>query len=140
MIPKEARCTLEGVMPSVVATIAQDGTPNIAYVSQVWYVDDTHVAVSHQFFNKTMRNIREVPYAMAQTFDPRTLAMWVFRLRHVESQHDGPVFEQMEMHLEALGAMTGTTGLWNLKAAEIFEVEAVSCTTVQLPAPPANAG
>jgi adenylate cyclase len=140
VIPKEARCTLEGVMSSVIATIAQDGTPNIAYVSQVWYVDATHVAVSHQFFNKTMHNIREVPYAMAQTFDPRTLAMWIFRLRHVETQQDGPVFEQMEMQLEALGAITGTAGLWNLKAAEIFEVEAVSSTAVQLPAPPVNVG
>lgn len=133
MIPGEARSSLEGVMPSVVATISEDGTPNIAYVSQVWYVDEMHVAVSHQFFNKTMRNIREVPYAMAQTFDPRSLAMWVFRLKHVETQQEGPVFEQMEMQLEALGSMTGTSGLWNLKAAEIFVVEAVSFVDVQLP-------
>jgi adenylate cyclase len=140
VIPSEARSSLEGVMPSVVATISDDGTPNIAYVSQVWYVDATHVAVSHQFFNKTMRNIREVPYAMAQTFDPRSLAMWVFRLRHVETQQEGPVFEQMEMQLEALGSMTGTSGLWNLKAAEVFEVESVSCVDVQLPPSSSTSG
>ena len=131
MIPPEARASLEGVMPSLVATIAADGTPNIAYISQVWFVDATRVAISHQFFNKTMKNLGEVPLAMAQTFDPRTLDMWLLRLRHVESQRDGAVFEQMEMQLEALGSMTGTTGLWHLKAAEIFEVEAVERITMR---------
>lgn len=135
MIPAEARASLEGVMPSLVATIASDGTPNIAYISQVWFVDETRVAISHQFFNKTMKNLGEVPLAMAQTFDPRTLDMWLLRLRHMESQREGAVFEQMEMQLEALGSMTGTTGLWHLKAAEIFEVEAVERVAMRPAAP-----
>lgn len=127
MIPEEARPTLEGVIPSVIATVSSDGTPNISYVSQVWFVDDRHVAVSHQFFNKTMRNVVEVPLATAQTFDPRTLDMWMFRLRHVRTESSGPTFEQMELQLEALASMTGTAGLWHLKAAEVFEVLAVEC-------------
>lgn len=118
-------------MPSLVATIAADGTPNIAYVSQVWYVGPSRVAVSHQFFSKTIHNLQSVPFAMAQTFDPRNLDMWLFRLRHVETQYEGPVFDQMEMQLEALGSMTGTTGLWQLKSAEVFEVENVERLTMR---------
>ena len=45
------RNCMEGVIPSSIATVATDGTPNITYVSQVHYVDKEHVALSFQFFN-----------------------------------------------------------------------------------------
>ena len=104
MIPAEARPALEGVIPSVIATISKDGVPNCSYISQVWFVDPTHVAISHQFFNKTMQNLKDVPFAQAQAFDPRNLDMWQLTLRHVGTQTDGPVFEQMELQLEAVGS------------------------------------
>ena len=125
MIPSEARPALEGVIPCTIATCSADGVPNVSQVSQIWYVDSTHVAVSHQFFNKTMRNLREVPFAVLHANDPRTLDIWQITVRHCETQHEGPVFEQMALQLEAMASLTGTTGMWQLKAAEIFEVEAI---------------
>lgn len=125
MIPDAARPALEGAIPATICTCSADGVPNASQVSQVWYVDPTHVAVSHQFFSKTMRNLREVPYATLHTNDPRTLDIWQLRVRHTETQLEGPVFEKMAMQLEAIASMTGTTGLWHLKAAEIFEVESI---------------
>lgn len=133
MIPDAARPSLEGIIPSVVATCSAEGVPNVAQVSQVWYVDATHVAVSHQFFNKTMRNLREVPWVMIKTNDPHTLDIWQIVARHSETQNEGPVFEQMALQLEAIGSMTGTTGLWNLKAAEIFEVESIKLLDLRRP-------
>ncbi|MDO9007174.1 MAG: pyridoxamine 5'-phosphate oxidase family protein, partial [Thiobacillus sp.] len=48
-------------MPAVVATAAPDGTPNVAYVSQVHFVDAQHVALSFQFFSKTRENVLAHP-------------------------------------------------------------------------------
>lgn len=42
----ELRHCFEGAIPSVIATCAPDGTPNVAYLSQVHYVDDAHVALT----------------------------------------------------------------------------------------------
>jgi predicted pyridoxine 5'-phosphate oxidase superfamily flavin-nucleotide-binding protein len=131
LIPDAARPALEGAIPATICTCSADGVPNASQVSQVWYVDPTHVAVSHQFFSKTMRNLREVPYATLHTNDPRTLDIWQIKVRHTETQREGPVFDQMALQLEAIASMTGTTGLWHLKAAEIFEVESIELIRVR---------
>jgi len=125
VIPAAARPAMEGVIPSVIATCSADGVPNVSQVSQVWYVDESHVAVSHQFFNKTMRNLREVPWVMIHANDPHTLDIWQIVARHEATLTEGPVFEQMSLQLETIGSMTGTTELWDLKAAEIFAVESI---------------
>jgi len=44
-------------VPSIIATADSRGMPNVTYVSQVYFVDDRHVALSCQFFNKTRRNL-----------------------------------------------------------------------------------
>ena len=59
----EVRPCMEGAIPAMMATCAPDGTPNVAYISQVFHVDDRHVALSFQFFNKTRQNILAQPQA-----------------------------------------------------------------------------
>jgi hypothetical protein len=50
-------------VPSVIATSSREGVPNLAHLSQVFLVDDDHVATSNQFFGKTLANILENPVA-----------------------------------------------------------------------------
>ena len=48
---------LEGVIPGHIATCDGEGMPNLAYLSQVQFIDNDHVALSYQFFNRTRQNI-----------------------------------------------------------------------------------
>ena len=85
----------QGIIPSLLSTCAKDGTPNITYISQVTYVDATHVAVSCQFFNKTKRNLLENPQAMVELWDPVTFEGYRMELRYVRSETAGPLFDSM---------------------------------------------
>ena len=94
-----------GVTPSVIATCAADGTPNVTYVSQVYYVDERHVAISHQFFNKTFHNIRENPFLCTLVICPNEYIMRKLMLKFVESQTSGEIFENMKLQLEVIASM-----------------------------------
>ena len=65
MITDEHQPCLQGMFPSCITTCSAAGEPNTTVISQIWYVDEEHVALSFQFFNKTKKNIAENPYAFA---------------------------------------------------------------------------
>jgi len=66
----DIRVCLDGGRPSVIGTCAADGTPNVSVISDVRHVDESHVALSFQFFNRTHANIRANPHALLQVADP----------------------------------------------------------------------
>ena len=76
MIPAEAKAVMQGASPSLVTTCSADGVPNASVISQVYYVDENHVALSYQFFNKTARNVAENPQATIMGLDPHTFGAW----------------------------------------------------------------
>jgi uncharacterized protein len=130
-IPKKAEITkemlsgMQGVVPSTLATASKDGVPNITFISQMFYVDAQHVALSFQFMNKTWRNLQENPIASAIITSPDTFSMWKVRLRFLEVQTQGPIFEQMEMQLMAITSMMKIEVDFVLKAALICKIESV---------------
>lgn len=116
---------LQGIIPSTFVTCSADGIPNASYISQVYYVDDTHVALSHQFFNKSVRNFYENPYAVALVIHPETAQQWRIYLRYSHSETDSELFDQMSAQLEAIATMMGMEDVFNLKASEVFEILSV---------------
>jgi hypothetical protein len=118
------RC-FQGVVPSLVATADTHGLPNITYVSQIHLIDDQHVALSQQFFNKTRRNLAENPNASAELYDPLTFQPYRLRLRFLRSEKEGPLFDSMKMRIQAIASHTGMDGVFRLIAADVFEVTRV---------------
>jgi hypothetical protein len=75
--------------------------------------------------NKTWRNLQENPLATVLITCPNTLSMWKLKLRYVEKQTEGPIFEQMDMQLMAIMSMMKTPVDFAIKAALICRVEAI---------------
>ncbi|MCI0507790.1 MAG: GAF domain-containing protein [Gammaproteobacteria bacterium] len=119
------RSCLEGVVPSMIATVAPDGTPNITYVSQVHFVDAQHVALSYQFFNKTRENILANPYATVQVIDPDNAAHYRMTLRYLRTETEGPLFENMKAKLAGIASHSGMSKVFRLLGADIYEVLAI---------------
>ncbi len=122
ILPDEIKPAMQGVIPSHVVTCALNGTPNATVVSQVYYVDPDQVALSYQFFSKTIKNIRENPRAVAWVINPETFESWDLELEYEHSETSGPVFDAMNMQIEAIASMTGMKGIFKLKAADIYRV------------------
>ncbi|HSN21212.1 MAG TPA: GAF domain-containing protein [Usitatibacter sp.] len=131
------RDCLEGAIPSMIATCAPDGTPNVAYLSQVEYVDPTHVALSFQFFNTTRRNALANPVARLLVTDPRTGARYRLRIRYLRTETAGPLFERMRAKLAGIASHTGMAGVFRLQGSDVYALEEIEAIPGEaLPPPP----
>ncbi len=125
MLPDEIKPAMQGMIPASIVTSSSEGAPNATFISQIYYVDENHVALSHQFFNKTHRNVRENPYMAAMLTDPGTLQTWYLELEYDHAETEGPLFDTMDMQLEAIASMSGMSGVFKLQAADVYRVLSV---------------
>lgn len=132
------RPCFEGAVPAALATCAPDGTPNVAYLSQVQYVDSTHLALTFQFFNKTRANILANPHASLCVTDPFTAASYRLAIRYLRTETAGPLFEVMRAKLSGIAAHTGMTEVFRLLGADVYQVVDIEplIGPRPLPAPP----
>ena len=121
-ITKDMIPAMQSVVPSTMATVSADGVPNLTYVSQVFYVDDNHVAISVQYMNKSWNNLSENPNLTIILTHPATIKMWKMDLVFKEIRYDGPVFDNMDMQLTAIASMYKVSEHFLLKAILICEV------------------
>ena len=123
VLPEEIKAVMENGLPPKVVTCSGDGTPNVTFLSRVYQVDRDHLGLSFQFFNKTTRNVRENPNACLLMWDFSTRTHWILQLAYERSETEGPIFDQMFMEIEAIASASGMSGIFKLKAADIYRVK-----------------
>lgn len=124
-LPEEIRGALDNGVPAVMVTCSAVGAPNVTVISQVYWVDEMHVALSFQFFSKTIRNVRENPRAWVGVTDFMRQSDWVLDLAFERSETQGPIFDAMDMQIEAIASATGMSGIFKLRAADVYRVLSV---------------
>jgi hypothetical protein len=122
-LPDDIKPVMQNGIPATVVTCSADGIPNTTIISQVYYVDPAHVALSFQFFNKTIRNVRENPHACVALNDVLGDAKWILDVQYDHSETEGKIFEEMDMQIEAIASATGMSGIFKLRAADIYRVK-----------------
>nr|WP_222623067.1 GAF domain-containing protein [Ramlibacter cellulosilyticus] len=138
---QDIRGCFEGIIPAIVATCSADGVPNVAYISQVFYADEAHVALSFQFFNKTRQNILANPYATALVIDPGTARFYRLRIRYLRTETEGALFEGMRAQLAGIASHSGMQGVFRLLGSDVYaveEIEALEGEPLAAPAPRPN--
>lgn len=112
----------EGVLPSPICTCSRAGIPNVSYLSIVHRIDDKHVGLSNQFFNKTRANIQENPYAQAIVISPETGDQYRLDLCYEGTETTGPVFHRMKTRLDAVASQTGMSHVFALRGVDVYRV------------------
>ena len=120
------RDCLEGAVPATIATCSADATPNVSYVSHIHYVDESHVALSYQFFSKTRDNVLANPHATALVIHPETGARYCLDLRYLRTETAGPLFEKMKARLSGIASHTGMAGVFRLRGSDVYRVESIA--------------
>ncbi len=104
-----------GVVPASIATCSPEGIPNVTPLSIVHLVDDDHLALSFQFFNKTRANIEANPKAQLLVVSPSAMEQFRIDARYERTEREGPVFERIRASLDAVASMTGMTSVFRLQ-------------------------
>ncbi|MEZ4493220.1 MAG: GAF domain-containing protein [Dehalococcoidia bacterium] len=114
----------EGVVPAAIATVDAEGMPNVTFLSVVHRIDDAHVALSRQFFNKTDSNTVVNPRAQVNLIEPASGGTYLLDLVYERTERNGPFFERMRTRLDAVAAAEGMTNIFVLSGVDICRVEA----------------
>jgi hypothetical protein len=115
----------QGAIPSIIASCAADGTPNVTLISIVHRLDDTHVAVSRQFFNKTIANMLSNPRAQLCVCEPSSGRTFRLNVVFEHTETEGPLFERVKTTLDAVASHEGMAAVFKLAAVDVCRVVAV---------------
>jgi adenylate cyclase len=118
--PAGLRHCLEGVWPALIATADARGEPNVTYLSKVFYVDEDHVALSNQFFSKTVANLRVNPRAEITLLEPSTLRHVRLDVEYERSIDSGELFDRASAEIDAIASMMNAESVFRLRALDVF--------------------
>lgn len=126
--PAEIDDAFQGAVPSVICSVALDGTPNITFLSIVHRLGDTHVGLSRQFFSKTTANLMANPRAQIELVDPSNGRQYRLDVEYERTEESGQLFEYVRARLDAIASHTGMSGIFRLTAVDICRV--IACFAV----------
>lgn len=112
----------EGIVPATICSCAADGTPNVTYLSIVHRIDEWHVGLSYQFFNKTRKNVLENPLAQVIVVSPETADQYRLDLQYERTEVAGPFFDRMSTRLAAVASQTGMSQIFTLRGVDVYRV------------------
>jgi adenylate cyclase len=112
----------DGIVPSVVATASRDGTPNVSYISHVFYIDEDHVALSNQFMSKMVRNVTENPRLQVVVVNARTGMQLILDLLFERAEASGSLFDTLASLVTAVASHRGMDHVMRLRSADIYRV------------------
>jgi len=124
-ITEDMTTSFQGVIPATLATVSLSGIPNVTYISQVHFIDETHLGISRQFFSKTWANISENPHFSIVTTCPETFSVWKTNLSFEEEFTEGSIFDEMNMVIKAIASIQGMESVFKLQSAVVCKVESV---------------
>jgi adenylate cyclase len=113
------------LIPASVGSVAVDGTPNVTWLSIVHRLDENHVGLSRQFFNKTRSNISGNRRLQLLFIHPQTGSQYHLNLEHEATETDGPRFEWMKTQLEAVASQSGMAAVFRLQGVDVCRVISV---------------
>jgi len=132
---------LEGVIPGHIATCDAEAMPNLAYLSQVQFIDNEHVALSYQFFNRTRQNVLAGSPVRLMLTSHLTGAQYRLTLKYLRTETAGPLFEQMKAKLAGIASHEGMSEVFRLRGSDVYrlvDIEQVPGVTLALPPPAVN--
>ena len=130
------RDAFDGISPSAIATVDSAGEVNVSYLSDVHYIDETHIALSFQFFNKTHRNIHENPIAQLVLLHPHTSEKFRITVQYLRTETSGQLFERMRAKLAGIASHHGMAQVFRLLGADVYRVLSVERTPGKALSPP----
>lgn len=112
----------EGVIPATICSCDREGTPNLTYLSLVHRLDEDHVGLSYQFFNKTRKNLVENPWVQVIVTSPQTFEQFRLDLRYERTDTEGTAFDRMKTRLDAVASQTGMSQVFRLRGMDVYRV------------------
>lgn len=117
------RGCFDGVIPPIIATCSGDGRPNVTHLSQLFLIDDRHVAASNQFFAKTAANLCDNPRASVLVTDSQSYDTFRLDLGFERTETEGQLFEELRARIDAIAALVHMEDVFALRGADVYRVE-----------------
>ncbi|WP_347356874.1 GAF domain-containing protein [Bdellovibrio sp.] len=111
-----------GVIPSTILTASSEGIPNVAYLSQVYLLNETQLGLTTQFFNKTKSNITTNPHCTVRVYDPDNFSAYEIEAQYSHTESDGPLFSQLAKKFDAIADYSGASHFFKLQSIEVLNI------------------